>query len=89
MDTKERQTALAIGENIAAICKREGLWQEDFAARIGVSQGVISAWESGDTMPRKNNIERIIEAVPDIMVDDICSMDFGFARRVSCLRATS
>lgn len=88
MDRKERQHALAIGENIAAIRKREGLSQEEFAALIGVSQGAVSLWENGDAMPRKNNIARILEAVPGIDADDVCSSDFGFAHTINSVSRT-
>lgn len=70
-----------IGNNINAIRVEYGLNQEDFARMADVSQTAISAWECGDTTPRKANVLKILKAFPELTFDDIMSEGNGFAVR--------
>lgn len=72
-----------IGNNINAIRIHYGLSQERFAEAIGTSQTTVSAWECGDSTPRKSNVDKILAALPDIQFDDVMSEENGFARRVN------
>lgn len=72
-----------IGNNINAIRIHFGLSQERFAEAIGTSQTTVSAWECGDSTPRKSNVDKILAALPSIQFDDVMSEENGFARRVN------
>ena len=72
-----------IGNNINAIRVHFGLSQERFAEAIGTSQTTVSAWECGESTPRKTNVEKIIAALPNLQFDDIMSEDRGFAKKVN------
>jgi len=43
------------------------LTQEELAARIGVSQGTISFWESGADMPRVEHLVALTLELPEIV----------------------
>ena len=72
-----------IGNNINDIRIHFGLSQEKFAEAIGTSQTTVSAWECGESTPRKSNVEKMIGALPQIQFDDIMSEERGFAKRVN------
>lgn len=72
-----------IGNNINAIRIHYGLSQEQFADVIDVRQTTVSAWECGDSTPRKTNVEKIVAAIPGLQFDDIMSEERGFARTVN------
>ena len=72
-----------IGNNINAIRIHYGLSQERFAEAIGTSQTTVSAWECGESTPRKNNVNKILAALPELQFDDVMSEERGFARKVS------
>lgn len=72
-----------IGDNINAIRVHYGLTQERFADAISASQTTVSAWECGDSTPRKSNVEKILAALPDLQFDDVMSEENGFARKVN------
>ena len=38
---------MSFGQQLAAVRKRTGLTQEQFAAELGVSRQAVSKWESG------------------------------------------
>ncbi len=71
-----------IGDNINAIRVHFGLSQDDLADAIDASQTTVSAWECGQSTPRKANVLKIMDALPGITFDDIMSEDRGFAKRV-------
>lgn len=75
-----------IGNNINAIRVHYGLSQERFAEAIGTSQTTVSAWECGDSTPRKSNIEKMLAALPDLQFDDVMSEERGFAKKVNGLK---
>ena len=57
-----------ININIRKIRKRKKISQESIAALIGVTQGAVSQWESGKTMPTAQNIidlARVLECTTD------------------------
>ena len=60
--------------NIRKIRKRKKISQESIAALIGVTQGAVSQWESGNTMPTAQNIidlARILGCTTDdILITD-------------------
>lgn len=71
-----------IGDNINAFRTDRGLTQERLAEITGVSQTAISAWECGDSTPRRSNIDRLLQAFPELSLDDIYSEEMGYARTV-------
>lgn len=77
-----------IGNNINAIRVHFGLSQEQLAEATGISQTTISAWECGDSIPRKNNVMKIVNAIDGIQFDDIMSEEHGFAKRALKQSAT-
>lgn len=78
-----------IGDNINAIRVHYGLTQEKFAAAISTSQTTVSAWECGESTPRRSNVEKILAAIPELQFDDIMSEERGFARRVNRPKSNS
>lgn len=60
--------------NIRKIRERKKISQESIAAQIGVTQGAVSQWESGNTMPTAQNIidlARILGCTTDdILITD-------------------
>lgn len=71
-----------IGNNINAIRTNYGLSQTQLAEIAEVSQTAVSSWECGQNVPRFSNAVRIVEALPDLKMDDIYSQVLGYARRV-------
>lgn len=71
-----------IGNNINAIRVHYGLSQDQLSDITGVSQTAVSAWECGESTPRKTNVLRILDALPDLSFDDVMSEENGFAKRV-------
>ena len=71
-----------IGNNINAIRVEYELNQEAMAEKTGLSQTAISAWECGESTPRKANVLKIIKAFPEITFDDVMSESNGFAAKV-------
>lgn len=47
---------LQLGSNIRKLRKLAGLSQPQLAARLGVTQGAISIWESGGGMTDENKV---------------------------------
>lgn len=72
-----------IGNNIRAFRVHKGLDQMQLAEAAGVGQSAISSWERGESTPRKSNIQRLINAFPELEFDDIFSEEVGFARTVT------
>lgn len=72
-----------VGDNINAIRVHYGLSQADFGEAVGVSQTTVSAWECGDSTPRKANVDAVVEAFPGITFDDVMGEMDGYARRAS------
>lgn len=70
-----------IGDNINALRVHLGLNQQQFAQKIGTSQAAVSAWEVGDTSPRKSTAMKIAK-VFHVSFDDIMSEDNGYARKL-------
>lgn len=70
------------GNNINAIRIHYGLSQEQFAKVAGVSQTAVSAWECGESTPRRSNVMKILAAMPELTSDDIVSEENGFAKKV-------
>ena len=48
---------LMIGENIRSYRKKNGLTQEEFAERLGVTYQSVSRWENGATYPDRRDAE--------------------------------
>ncbi len=76
-----------IGNNIHSIRVDYGLTQAQFAEATDLSQTSISSWECGKSIPRLGSAQLIMDAFPDLRMDDIYSQTLGYARRV--LRTTS
>ena len=49
------------GEQILQLRKKEGLSQEEFAYRIGVSRQIVSRWENGVAIPRTTKVKTICD----------------------------
>lgn len=60
--------------NIRKIRERKKMSQESIAALIGVTQGAVSQWESGKTMPTAQNIIDLARIL-DCTTDDILITD--------------
>ena len=60
--------------NIRKIRKRRKMSQESLASLIGVTQGAVSQWESGKTMPTAQNIIDLARIL-DCTTDDILITD--------------
>ena len=71
-----------IGDNIHALRVNKGLSQTEFAKIAGVSQSAISAWERGESIPHAQNVQSIIEAIPELVPDDIMSEELGYAKKI-------
>lgn len=71
-----------IGNNINAIRIDRGLSQEKIAEMTGISQTTISAWECGDSTPRKASVLKLLKAIPGITFDDVMSEHNGYATKV-------
>lgn len=57
-------------KNISRLRKSRGLTQVEFAKRLNVTQGAVSQWENGRTMPDTYQLLRIAKAF-DITVDEL------------------
>lgn len=53
---------MSIGKNIKALRESYGLTQAEFAAKIGVSDKSVSAWELEERIPRMGRVEKICKA---------------------------
>lgn len=76
-----------IGNNIHSIRVNYGLTQAQLAELTGISQTSISAWECGKSVPRLSSVKQIVDAFPDLELDDLYSQVLGYSRRV--LRGTN
>ena len=72
-----------IGDNINAIRVHFGLSQEQLAEAMKISQTTVSAWECGESTPRRANVEKLLEVLPELQFDDVMSEERGFARMVN------
>lgn len=71
-----------IGDNIHALRVNKGLSQTEFAKITGVSQSAISAWERGESTPHAQHVQAIVEAIPELVPDDIMSEELGYAKKI-------
>lgn len=64
---------MKLSEKIIILRKRNGMSQEDLAARLGISRQSVSKWESGNAMPDIDKIvelSRIFEVSADVLLKD-------------------
>lgn len=54
---------MGIGERIKTARKQCGLSQVELAKAVGRSQSAVAEWETGDTEPRRNIVEKIATAL--------------------------
>lgn len=59
-----------IGDRIYSLRKKLGLFQEEFANRIGVTRQVVSKWEMNQVIPLTDKLEKISEEF-NISYDEI------------------
>jgi len=52
---------MKIGEKIVTLRKANGLSQEEFAQKLGVSRQAVSKWELGESLPDIENVVRMAE----------------------------
>lgn len=51
--------------------QKNGILQAEFARKIGVTQGIVSYYVSGRTMPTRKNMQKIIEVTGgEVTADD-------------------
>ena len=62
-----------IGENIRSYRKKNGLTQEEFAERLGVTYQSVSRWENGATYPDLELIPSISELL-GVTIDGLLGM---------------
>jgi transcriptional regulator with XRE-family HTH domain len=62
-DTTLNPVAAAIGRKLLALRTEAGLNQEDFAAKIGVRQAMVSRYEAGHEAPRLETLVRIADGL--------------------------
>ena len=62
-DTTLNPVAAAIGQKLLALRTEAGLNQEDFAAKIGVRQAMVSRYEAGHEAPRLETLVRIADGL--------------------------
>lgn len=55
--------SMGIGERIKNARNQSGLSQADLARAVGRSQSAVAEWETGDTEPRRNIVDKIAEAL--------------------------
>lgn len=56
---KNSDACAAIGQKIAALRRKEGISQEEFAYRLGVSRKTVSLWELEKRVPKSDTLELI------------------------------
>ena len=54
---------MVFSENVRQARKREGLSQEEFAERIGVTQQMVSKYESGIKLPSLSTLSDIADVL--------------------------
>ncbi len=54
---------MSIGERIKHARKEAGLSQADLAKYVGRSQSAVAEWETGETAPRRNIVEKIASSL--------------------------
>lgn len=71
-----------IANNIHAFRSNKGLSQAQLAEIADVTQGAISSWETGITIPRKSNLQPIVNAFEELTIDDFLSDKEGYAQKI-------
>ena len=56
-------SAMSIGERIKSARTKAGISQAELAKMVGRSQSAVAEWETGDTQPRRNIVEKIAAAL--------------------------
>ena len=56
---KNSDACATIGQKIAALRRKEGISQEEFAYRLGVSRKTVSLWELEKRVPKSDTLELI------------------------------
>jgi len=54
---------VGIGERILGLLKTKGITQAEIAQQLGVNQGTVSHWISGDTEPSPKKLPKLAEAL--------------------------
>lgn len=54
---------MTIGQNIRALRKKKGLTQAQLGALCGISGGAIGSYENGITIPKRQVVEKIAQAL--------------------------
>jgi len=62
-DTTSNPVAAAVGKKLLALRLEAGLNQEEFAAKIGVRQAMVSRYEAGHEAPRLETLVRIADGL--------------------------
>lgn len=56
--------------SIAYMRKQKGMSQEDLSKKLGLTQGTISQWENGVTLPTADKLPEIAKVL-DCTIDDL------------------
>ena len=51
---------MALADNIKYLRESKGMSQQELASALGVTDGAVSQWETGQTAPRMGNIEKMV-----------------------------
>ena len=56
--------------DLATLRKKQGLTQEELAARLGVTTSAVGNWEAGLRRPRYESLRRLAEVL-GVSIDDL------------------
>jgi len=70
-DTTSNPVAAAVGKKLLALRLEAGLNQEEFAAKIGVRQAMVSRYEAGHEAPRLETLFRIAAGLTKTKAEDV------------------
>lgn len=59
MTPEQKAKALEVGRRIAAVREQNGYTQDQLARRIGITSSAIAQYETGRTMPKPKNAQKI------------------------------
>ena len=59
IENKPRGDNMTIGEKIATLRKQNGMSQEVFSEKLGISRQAVSKWENGTAQPTSENLNQI------------------------------
>jgi transcriptional regulator with XRE-family HTH domain len=79
LETREDICDMSVGKAIARYRKKKAMTQMDLASTLNVHQSQIARWETGRSLPRKEYLEELSEAL-EVTVEQLFHSephDFG------------